>query len=80
MQLKFLEEDSIIRTKESYQYQCQTLEGPSAQYHSTTFGIIRKSVLHKSKYFHIVDGLVPDVMHNVLEGCLPCEVKDYGVR
>ncbi len=27
-------------------------------------------------YFHVTEGLVPDVMHDVLEGCLPYEMKE----
>ncbi len=27
-------------------------------------------------YFHVTEGLVPDVMHDVLEGCLPYETKE----
>ena len=26
-------------------------------------------------YFHVVDGLPPDIMHDVLEGALPYEIK-----
>ena len=34
--------------------------------------------LHSSwltRYFHVTDGLVPDIMHDILEGCLSCETK-----
>jgi hypothetical protein len=33
-------------------------------------------VLHQSKYFHITEGLVPDITHDVLEGCLPYKMKE----
>lgn len=35
----------------------------------------RASILNQSRYFHVVDGLDLDVMHNQLEGVLPLEVK-----
>ena len=37
---------------------------------------MRDSILNSSKFFHIVDGLVPDVMHDILEGSLQYEVKE----
>ena len=43
---------------------------------ATTYGIHRNSVLNQSKYFHVTDGLVPDIMHDILEGCLPYETKE----
>lgn len=33
------------------------------------------SILNESNYFHVTEGLVPDVMHDVLEGALELEVK-----
>jgi len=32
--------------------------------------------LNTSKYFHIIDGLVPEAMHDILEGSLQYEVKE----
>lgn len=29
-----------------------------------------------SRFFHVTEGLVPDIMHDVLEGCAPYEVKE----
>ena len=49
------------------------LEDPSA---SKEFGVNRDSVLNNLMYFHVCDGsLVPDIMHDVLEGALQYEVK-----
>ena len=39
---------------------------------ATTYGIARKSIL---RYYHVVDGLPPDCMHDVLEGVLPYKTK-----
>ena len=43
---------------------------------TTTYGLQRNSILNSSKYFHIIDGLAPDVMHDILEGSLQYEVKE----
>ena len=43
---------------------------------STTYGIVRNSILNESTYFHVVDGLVPDIKHDVLQGCAPYMVKE----
>ena len=37
---------------------------------------MRDSILNSSKFFHIVDSLVPDVMHDILAGSLQYEVKE----
>ena len=42
---------------------------------ATAFGVSRNSILNESKYFHVIDGLCPDIMHDVLEGALPYEAK-----
>lgn len=40
------------------------------------FGINRNSILNELKYFHVCNGcLIPDVMHDLLEGALQYEVK-----
>ena len=38
-------------------------------------GVKNKSILNRSKFFHVVDGLDPDIMHDQLEGVLPLTVK-----
>jgi len=41
----------------------------------STYGVKRSSILNQSRYFHVVDGLDLDVMHDQLEGVLPLEIK-----
>lgn len=41
----------------------------------STYGVKRASILNHSRYFHVVDGLDLDVMHDQLEGVIPLEVK-----
>lgn len=42
---------------------------------STTYGIVRNSILNESRYYHVADGLPPDCMHDILEGVIPYKVK-----
>ena len=32
--------------------------------------------MNRSKFFHVTEGMVPDIMHDVLEGCAPYVVKE----
>ena len=43
---------------------------------SVTYGIHFNSILNSSRYFHVTEGLVMDVMHDVLESTLEYEVKE----
>lgn len=43
---------------------------------ATTYGVYRDCILNSSRYFHICDGLAPDIMHDILEGSLQYEVKE----
>ena len=42
---------------------------------ASTYGLNRASILNQSRFFHAVDGLDLDVMHDQLEGVLPLEIK-----
>lgn len=42
---------------------------------SSAYGVKRDSILNQSAYFHVVDGLDLDVMHDQLEGVLPLTIK-----
>ena len=42
---------------------------------ATTYGVSMDSILNSLKYFYVVIGLPPDIMHDVLEGALPLELK-----
>ena len=37
---------------------------------TTTYGIVCNSALNACKFFHVTSGLVPDIMHDILEGSL----------
>ena len=43
---------------------------------ATTYGLNRDSILNSLKFFHVTEGLPPDIMHDILEGTLQYEVKE----
>ena len=49
---------------------CADLGGPLHSHIATTYGLVRDSILNSTRYFHIVEGLVTDIMHDLLEGAL----------
>ena len=67
-----------LRSRETHSYHCSLLDSTSSlrDHVATTYGVVRDSILNTSKYFHVTGGLVPDVMHDVLEGCAPYVVKE----
>ena len=64
------------RTRETHADRCSSLDGPLHDHYATTFGLNWDSILNTSRYFHVTEGLVPDVMHDILEGALPLVVKE----
>ena len=74
--IQFISEAFQSRTRETHANQCASLSGPLKDHFATTYGLHRDSILNTSRYFHVTEGLVPDIMHDVLEGCLAYEVKE----
>ena len=64
------------RTPETHSQHCESLLGALCNHYQTTYGVMFDSVLNQSHYFHVTNGLVPDAMHDLLEGCVPYEVKE----
>ena len=82
IQSKFSDSEFIPRTKKDHDLHCQGLDTELADYFSRIYGINDTSVLNQLKYYHVIGGLAPDVMHDVLEGFLPltiCEVLKYFI-
>lgn len=75
MGTKFTAESFTARTQEAHKHYVAALNGPNPGHIATTYGVVRDSILNSSAYFHVVDGLVPDVMHDMLEGVLQYEIK-----
>lgn len=74
--MQFLESNFELRNKASHKKQCAELQGDSGQAASKLYGINRNSVLNELTYFHVCSGaLLPDVMHDILEGALQYEIK-----
>ena len=53
-----------------YDSHCVGLGGPLHDHIATTYGVVSNSVLNTCRYFHVSSGLVPDIMHDILEGSL----------
>jgi hypothetical protein len=79
----FTGESSTPRTRSAHTRYIEELPGPNPGYISTAYGVARDSILNRSAYLHVVDGLVLDVMHHILEGVLQAaeqrlQTFDYG--
>ena len=79
MCFQFTAEEFQLRSRSQHNQQCVRIEQSDCaalQDHlATTYGIKHNSILNGLRYFHVVDGLPPDVMHDVLEGVLQLELK-----
>lgn len=68
MRRQTMEDPSLQRNKESHL-------SDLAQNNPSETGLKRQSVLNNLKYFHVVDNVAPDVMHDILEGVGVYEAK-----
>ncbi len=73
---QFKADEFELRTRVTHASHIKDLNGPLHAHMATTYGISCESVLNSSRYFHITDGLVMDIMHDILEGVLQYEVKE----
>ena len=74
----FLEHEFQLRTPLQYNHHCHLIEDNAdlASHYSTTFGINHPSALNSLLFFNISEGsLLPDIMHDILEGVLPLALK-----
>ena len=60
-------DDFQLRTRDMHEQHCDKLQGPLHDHITTTYGLHRDSILNTSKFFHITEVLVPDIMHDILE-------------
>ena len=72
---QFTAEEFKPRTRATHIKHCEHLLGEAGHHMATSYGVCRNSILNESEFFHVIDGLCPDIMHDVLEGALPYEVK-----
>ena len=73
--VQFTAEEFKPRTRDAHDKHCKKLTGAAGEFMATAYGVLRNSILNSSSYFHVVDGFCADIMHDVLEGALPYEVK-----
>ena len=52
------------------------MDGPLHDNIATTYGLDCDSFLNSLQFFHVTDGLSPDILHDVLEGALEYEAKE----
>lgn len=70
-----------LRSDSQHSEHCDLVEKadlPAAdrQHYSLVYGVNRRALLHNLSYFSVTSGaLVPDIMHDILEGVLPLQVK-----
>ena len=60
----------MLRTRKVYQHHVDSLSGPLHEHSAAVYGMWRNSELNHLKYFHVTEGMVPDVMHDIFEGTL----------
>ena len=77
--MQFNPDKILPRTRDHYNEICDMLESYSdlttRKELSKVYGIVYRAGLNKIQHFHVIDGLPPDIMHDLLEGAVPCEVK-----
>ncbi|KAJ8029948.1 hypothetical protein HOLleu_29486 [Holothuria leucospilota] len=62
------EDPDIFRTKENYQMDVNTAD-------VATTGVRNDCPLNMVEHFHVIDNFAPDIMHDLLEGICPLELK-----
>ena len=73
---QFFAEDFQQRTRDTHRQHCEKLNSPLHDHIATTFGLHHDSILNSSRFYHVTEGLPPDIMHDILEGSLQYEVKE----
>jgi hypothetical protein len=73
--VQYHQRDFQPRTRATHETHCSSLGGPLHDHIATTYGVARDAVLNELQYFHVTNGLAPDVMHDLLEGVLPLCMK-----
>lgn len=73
MQTAVFEKTELLRDKALHdQHVCEVIEDPTRV---STTGVTGPSKLNELGYFHITENYTPDVMHDLLEGICPYELK-----
>lgn len=76
-----MESEFSLRSKSEHLHHCEILDREDLssldrQHYSMTYGVNRRALLDTLRFVDITSGiLIPDIMHDILEGALPLEVK-----
>ena len=68
-----------LRTRDIYEAHTLGLCGHLHDHFSSTYGMTNNSVLNQCQYFHVTRGLVPDIMHDILEGTYEFNYGKYSL-
>ena len=61
--IQFHESEHLMISHETHEAHCTDFDGPLHNHLATTYGLNFDSVLNSSRYFHVVDGVILDIMH-----------------
>ncbi len=75
IQEHFQESDFELRTPQLHQIQLADMVGSDRVAKSTEYGINRRSILEDIPNFSVVRNIPHDIMHDLFEGVIPCEMK-----
>ena len=83
LSFQFLEGHFTLRTRAGHDYQWRQINHNENL--SKVYGVCRKSRLCRSRYYHVIDGVPGDAMHDILEGVLQYQCKEllkcfYSIR
>ena len=76
-----MESQFTLRSSTQHSHYCDLLERDDftpadIQHYSVVYGINRHALIDTLQFFDVASGsLIPDIMHDILEGALPLEVK-----
>lgn len=66
----------MLRNKFTHQEHCRLVQEDTTGTASKEYGVNRDSILNELTFFHVCNGsLLPDILHDLLEGTLQYEVK-----
>lgn len=71
---------SQLRKIDDYTAAIGIIENSTKVNYEQTKGVARYCVLNDLKYFHIIDSMAPDIMHDVNEGIAPLLLKHIFER
>jgi len=74
---QFLSEAFQARTRETHRNHCSDLKGPLHDHYATTYGLHRDSSLNSLQFFHVTEGLIPDIMNDCFRGL--CSIRSQRV-